>query len=243
VPSSGYATLSERHLPDEFNDSIDKALSGTAMSHRSETTETNGKPTGVPPLFLLGGFLVAATAGSAYFVMPDESQTTTVSSTLSIPLGGSPFKGRTEPRETPRGRSTETGTPSEVVTEPVEQVDPETVRLNKLIVGKWQQEFYGKRTLAVKPDGTATMTILPSGVFAFGFGPRIDLTMFWSVKDGHLDYGVNGGTPADKVKLAASTWGDHWVEKIIELTETRLDLLSVDGSSHSVWERVPSEID
>ena len=211
------------------------------MSDNSETTETNGKPAGVPPLFLLGGFLVAATAGSAYFVMPGGPQTTTVSSTLSIPIGAPPVKASTEPAgagELTPGSSNETGTLSEVLSEPV---DPESARLSKLIIGDWRQDYYGERTLSVKVDGTATMTILPSGVFAFGFGPKIDLTMFWSVKDGHLDYGVNGGSPADKVKLAASTWGDHWVEKIIELTETKLDLLSVDGSSHSIWERVTSE--
>ena len=187
------------------------------MSDSSETTETDGKSQGVPPLFLLGGFLVAATAGSAYFVMPDGPQATTISSTLSIPIGAPP---------------------SVVATPSVEQVDPETSRLSKLVVGEWRQNFYGERTLSVKDDGTASMTILPSGVFAFGFGPKIDLTMFWSVKDGHLDYGVNGGSPEDKVKLAAKTWGDHWVEKIISLDENKLDLLSVDGSSHSIWERI-----
>jgi hypothetical protein len=206
------------------------------MSDVSETTETTGKPKGVPPLFLLGGFLVVATAGSAYFVMPVGPQTMTVSSTLSIPIGAPAEAGDS----TPDG-SAETATPSE--SEPVEQVDPETARLNKLIVGDWQQDYYGERTLSVKADGTATMTILPSGVFAFGFGPKIDLTMFWSVKDGHLDYGVNGGSPDDKVKLAAKTWGDHWVEKIITLDENKLDLLSVDGSSHSIWERVSRRFD
>lgn len=214
------------------------------MSDSSETTGANGKSAGVPPLFLLGGFLVAATAGSAYFVMPDGTQTTTVTSTLSIPIGAPTTKNRTAPTEpsesTPDGAS-ETETPSEVVAEPVERVDPETLRLSKLIIGNWKQDFYGERTLTVKADGTASMTILPSGIFALGFGPKIDLTMFWSVKDGHLDYGVNGGTPDDKVKLAASTWGDHWVEKIVTLDENRLDLLSEDGSSHSIWERVSNE--
>ena len=216
------------------------------MSDSSETTGANGNSAGVPPLFLLGGFLIATTAGSAYFVMPDGAQTTTVTSTLSIPIGAPPAKNRTalvEPGGSTPGSSTEAGTAAEVVSEPVGQVDPETLRLNKLIVGSWKQDFYGERTLTVKADGTASMTILPSGVFALGFGPKIDLTMFWSVKDGHLDYGVNGGTPADKVKLAASTWGDHWVEKIIELNDTKLDLLSVDGSSHSIWERVTSDGD
>lgn len=209
------------------------------MSDDFDRSQSDEGTKRVPPLFLLGGFLIAGTAGSAFFVLPNETSSTTVSATITIPGGGSVVgqpanSGKSLPNE-----------PDEVVEPeeaPAESVDPETARLSQLIVGNWQQEFYGKRTLTVKADGTATMTILPSGVFALGFGPKIDLTMFWSVKDGHLDYGVNGGTPDDKVKLAAKTWGDHWVEKIIELNETKLDLLSVDGSSHSIWERVPSEV-
>jgi hypothetical protein len=193
---------------------------------------------GVSPIFLVGGLLVAATAGSAFFVLPDETPTTTVSSTITIPVGDSAVGQAANSGEKIPDEPTEIVEPEEA---PVEPVDPETARPSKLIVGSWRQDYYGERTLTVKADGTATMTILPSGVFAFGFGPKIDLTMFWSVKDGHLDYGVNGGTPDDKVKLAAKTWGDHWVEKIISLDESKLDLLSVDGSSHSIWERVPSD--
>jgi len=213
------------------------------MSDVSETTRSDEKNTGTPPLFLLGGFILAATAGSAYFVMPDDSQQTTISSTLVIPIGQDRDGPTTETKETTTQTPVEPGVGPEDTDPSPEQIAPETARLSNLIVGSWKQNFYGERTLTVKSDGTASMTILPSGVFTLGFGPKIDLTMFWAVKDGHLDYGVSGGTPADKVKLAASTWGDHWVEKIIELTDTKLDLLSVDGSSHSIWERVPSEVD
>jgi len=213
------------------------------MSDVSETTRSDEKNTGKPPLYLLGGFILVATAGSAYFVMPDDSQQTTISSTLVIPIGPDQDGPTTETKETTIQTPVETAVGPEDTDPSPEQIAPETARLSNLIVGSWKQNFYGERTLTVKSDGTASMTILPSGVFALGFGPKIDLTMFWAVKDGHLDYGVSGGTPADKVKLAASTWGDHWVEKIIELTDTKLDLLSVDGSSHSIWERVPSEVD
>jgi len=213
------------------------------MSDISETTRSDEKKTGTPPLFLLGGFILAATACSAYFVMPDNSQQTTISSTLLIPTGPDQDGPTTETKEAITQTPVEPATGPEDAGPPAEQIAPETARLSNLIVGSWKQNFYGERTLTVKSDGTASMTILPSGVFALGFGPKIDLTMFWSVKDGHLDYRVSGGTPADKVKLAASTWGDHWVEKIIELTDTKLDLLSVDGSSHSIWERVPTEVD
>ena len=213
------------------------------MSDVSESIESDEKSTGTPPLFLLGGFILAATAGSAYFVMPGESEQTTISSTLVIPIGPDQSSPTTQTKGTTTQAPTEPVVDPAITDPPPERIDPETSRLSKLIVGSWKQDFYGERTLTVKADGKATMTILPSGVFAIGFGSKIDLTMFWSVKAGHLDYGVSGGTPADKVKLAASTWGDHWVEKIIELTETELDLLSVDGSSHSIWERVPDEVE
>lgn len=209
------------------------------MSDEFETPQPDENTKRVPPLFLLGGFLVAGTAGSAFFVLPDETPTTTVSSTITIPGGESVVSQPANPdKESSSESLVEIVEPDET---PAEPVDSETARLSELIVGNWQQEFYGKRTLTVKADGTATMTILPSGVFALGFGPKIDLTMFWSVKDGHLDYGVSGGVPEDKVKLAAKTWGDHWVEQIVTLDENKLDLLSEDGSSHSIWERVPRE--
>lgn len=206
----------------------------------SPTSPTSERTMRVPPLFLLGGFLIAGTAGSAFFVLPDESPTTTISSMVTISADGTSVGQPDVSGETGSAESVE-NTDSRNI--PDEQIDPETARLSELIVGDWQQDFYGERTLSVKADGTATMTILPSGVFAFGFGPKIDLTMFWSVKDGHLDYGISGGTPEDKVKLAAKSWGDHWVEKIITLDENKLDLLSVDGSSHSIWQRASPRFD
>ena len=203
------------------------------MSDGSETTQPGPKPTGMPPVFLLGGFLIAATAGSAIFVGPVEPPASIPSPTVSNPADAASGSQTSDP-----GTPVESTIPTQLTIEPVESSDPESAKFSQLIVGEWRQDYYGTRTLSVKADGTATMTIVPSPVFAIGFGPKIDLTMFWSVKDGHLDYGVSGGTPTDKVKLAAKTWGDHWVEKIIELNETKLDLLSVDGSSHSIWERV-----
>ena len=110
-------------------------------------------------------------------------------------------------------------------------------RLQELILGTWQQSYYGKRLLTVLPDGKATMVIRPDSVWAFAFGQQIDLDMFWKIEDGRIDYGYKSGTPKDKVKLAAKTWGDHWDEKILELTDTRLVLLGEDGVTRSEWDR------
>jgi hypothetical protein len=221
------------------------------MSDGSETSQLNEKQSRKPPVIVVGGFLIVATAGSAFFVMPSEQPTaTTVSATLVITTDGSLTGKAGAPAETPSKAPADTSAdrtekaipveagPAEATSVAGAQQDPETARLATLIIGDWRQDYYGERTLSIKADGTATMKILPSSFYTFVFGPKIDLTMFWSVKDGHLDYGINGGAPADKVKMAAKTWGDHWIEKIIELDEKKLDLLSVDGSTHSIWERV-----
>jgi hypothetical protein len=203
------------------------------MNDDSESTRPDEKQSGMPPVFLVAGFLILATAGSALVILPAGQQPVIVSSSMVMPVGASLPLAHVEVAA--EGGTGQVATPDEshVALNPAEE------RLKRLIVGTWRQNYFGERTLSVTADGAAAMAIVPDSVWAFAFGPRIDLAMFWSIKDGHLDYGVNGGTPADKVKMASTTWGDHWVEKIILLDETKLDLLSVDGVTHSIWERLP----
>jgi hypothetical protein len=114
-------------------------------------------------------------------------------------------------------------------------------RLRQLILGSWQQSYYGTRLLTVLPDGKARMVIRPDSVWAFAFGQQIDLDMFWTIRNGRIDYGYKGGTPADKVTLAAKTWGDRWDEQILELTDSRLVLLCEDGKTRSEWNRASTD--
>ena len=96
------------------------------MSDVSETTRSDEKNTGTPPLFLLGGFILAATAGSAYFVMPDDSQQTTISSTLVIPIGPDRDGPTTETKETTTQTPVEPGVGPEDTDPSPEQIAPET---------------------------------------------------------------------------------------------------------------------
>jgi hypothetical protein len=114
-------------------------------------------------------------------------------------------------------------------------------RLRKLILGSWQQSYYGTRVLTVLPDGKAKMVIRPDSVWAFAFGQQIDLDMFWAIENGRIDYGYTGGTPKEKVELAAKTWGDRWDEQILELTDSRLVLLCEDGKTRSEWDRASTD--
>jgi len=118
------------------------------------------------------------------------------------------------------------------------ELSPEDAERSRLIVGVWEQERFGKRQMTVKPDGTATMIMRPSGVWATMFGERINLEMYWSIRDGHIDYGVSGGTPAQQTETARKMWGDHWVEKIEKLTPDEMVLLDQSTSLPSGWKRV-----
>lgn len=201
----------------------------------------------LPPALILLAVLGTGSAGSAlFFESSDESDQPFTTAGLMPAAVGNPDSVPT-PDETARNKDEaliETSDPVAVVAEQVKQSPEDLVanRRSSLIVGSWTQEKFGTRTLIVHEDGTAEMAIVPNGAWSLVFGTRIDLTMFWSVKDGKLDYGVSGGTPEDKVRMAAKTWGDHWVEEIVELSEEKLDLLAEDGKSHSIWTRVtPSD--
>jgi hypothetical protein len=122
------------------------------------------------------------------------------------------------------------------------ELSPEDAERARLIVGVWEQERFGKRQMTVKSDGTATMIMRPSGVWSTMFGERIDLEMYWSIRNGHIDYGVSGGTPAQQTETARKMWGDHWVEKIEKLSSDEMVLLDQSTSAPSGWKRVVEKV-
>lgn len=134
--------------------------------------------------------------------------------------------------------TTDTTAPAADV-EPQKELSPEDAERARLIVGVWEQERYGTRRMTVNEDGTASMVLRPAGLWATMFGNRIDLDMYWKVRDGHIDYGVSGGSPKKQMEAARSMWGDHWVEKIEALSDGELVLLDQSTSAPSKWTRIP----
>ena len=110
-----------------------------------------------------------------------------------------------------------------------------------LLVGKWCRYFFGQRTLTIRRDGSATMNIEPDGLWAVAFGDSIKIDIEWRTENGCIIYAVTGGTPADKVKAAKKLWGDHWNEKILELSPSKLLLLGEDGETTYEWKRLDSD--
>jgi hypothetical protein len=105
------------------------------------------------------------------------------------------------------------------------------------LVGVWQDDYRGKRTMTLREDGTGTMVVELTGLQALLSAPRLRFDMTWSVQEGRLQKHTHGGDPASKVQLILKTMGDRVDEPILELTEQRLLLLDRDGATRYDWRR------
>ncbi|MDP6634479.1 MAG: hypothetical protein QGG42_06255 [Phycisphaerae bacterium] len=120
--------------------------------------------------------------------------------------------------------------------------DNEDARMRKLVLGTWADEYQGKRTMTLRPDGTGTMLVELDGLKAFMFASRLRFDMVWSLENGRLKKRTVGGEPAGKVGLILATMGDRVDEPILELTDKRLLLLDANGKTKYDWRRVDGAV-
>lgn len=107
----------------------------------------------------------------------------------------------------------------------------------KLVLGTWQDNYEGKRTLTLREDGTGTMIVELSGLKAKLVAPRLQFDMEWSITNGRLKKHSLGGKPATQVSMILKTMGDTVDEPILELSKDRLLLLDGDGKTKYDWRR------
>jgi hypothetical protein len=109
-----------------------------------------------------------------------------------------------------------------------------------LVVGTWEDDFEGKRTMTLKEDGTGTMVVELSGIKALLSAPRLRFDMTWAVENGRLQKQTVGGEPTNTVQMILKTMGDRVDEPILELTQDRLLLLDKDGKTKYDWRKKAS---
>jgi len=107
-----------------------------------------------------------------------------------------------------------------------------------MVVGTWQDEYQGKRTMTLREDGTGTMLVELSGWRAVLSAPRLRFDMVWSVEGAHLKKRTVGGEPETQVQMILKMMGDRVDEPVLELTADRLLLLDRDGKTKYDWRRV-----
>lgn len=110
--------------------------------------------------------------------------------------------------------------------------------MQKLVVGVWADDYQGKRTLTVRPDGTATMLVEFDGWKARMFTPRLRIETTWTIDEGRFNRQTVGGEPADKVEFVKRRVGDRASDKIVKVTADRMVLIDQDGETRYNWRRV-----
>ncbi|MBC8871725.1 MAG: hypothetical protein H8E44_20040 [Planctomycetes bacterium] len=128
--------------------------------------------------------------------------------------------------------------PKAVASKDAEKTSEEDKRYSRLVVGTWEDDYQGKRTMTLKKDGTGTMIVELSGVKAALFASRLTFNMKWSVEKGRLKKRTIGGTPTARVQMILKMMGDRVDEPILELTDKRLLLLDKNGKTKYDWRRV-----
>jgi len=116
--------------------------------------------------------------------------------------------------------------------------DPRDEQFRRLVVGTWEDDYQGKRTMTLKDDGTGTMAVELDGLKAKLFAPRLRFEMVWAVDQGRLKKQTLKGEPPVTVQMILKAMGDRVDERILELTQDRLLLLDKDGKTKYDWRRV-----
>ncbi|MHB8867130.1 MAG: hypothetical protein ACYC6N_32610 [Pirellulaceae bacterium] len=111
----------------------------------------------------------------------------------------------------------------------------------ELVVGTWEDDYQGKRTMTLNEDGTGTMIVELSGMQAALFAARLQFDMLWSLEEGRLKKHTVGGQPEARVNMILKMMGDRVDEPILELTQDRLLLLDKDGETRYDWRRVTND--
>jgi hypothetical protein len=118
------------------------------------------------------------------------------------------------------------------------QIAKRDAEYRKLIVGTWGDNYQGRRTMTLRPDGTGLMVVELSGLKARLYASRLDFDMKWAIENGRLKKQTIGGRPSGKVNLILKMMGDRVDEPILELTKERLLLLDANGKTKYDWGRL-----
>jgi hypothetical protein len=135
----------------------------------------------------------------------------------------------------PGSNSTSEAEPAKPGSNPKPETEEQKTR--RMLLGVWQDEYKGKRTMKLNEDGTGTMDVQLSGWQATLFASKLHFDMKWSRDGKTLTKRTVRGEPADKVNLILNTMGDTAKDTILELTEDRLLLLDKDGKTKYDWKR------
>lgn len=186
---------------------------------------------------LLVGVLVVAAGAATYVVTRPAQPPARDAAATPTPVETPPVE-RQQPEPSPQQAESsvqpaESPPQESAASKPLSQDE----RYRQLVVGTWEDDYEGKRTMTLQSDGTGIMIVELSGMKAKLFAARLEFDMVWSLEDGRLKKRTTGGRPESRVNLILKMMGDQVDEPILELSEERLLLLDKDGKTQYDWRR------
>ncbi len=106
------------------------------------------------------------------------------------------------------------------------------------MLGTWEDDYKGHRTLTLDADGTGTMVVELDGLAATLFAKKLTFQEEWSVADGNVTMKAIGGEPVGKVKLVLRLHGDSSTQRIVAVTSERMILIEEASETRFEWRRV-----
>ena len=111
-----------------------------------------------------------------------------------------------------------------------------TNSLRERLVGTWQDNYMAKRTLTLRPDGTATMRCELQGLHTL-FARELLFEHAWTLTGDRLELHIVGGEPRSKIDFVAKLKGERMRQTILELTSDRLRVYDETEATEFHWRR------
>ncbi|HUQ71962.1 MAG TPA: lipocalin family protein [Planctomycetaceae bacterium] len=109
------------------------------------------------------------------------------------------------------------------------------------VIGIWEDDFFGKRRMTFRDDGTATMVIELDAIGQLLYGPRLTFFIEWEQTDNRLTMKKTGGEPRDATASVSKLFGETSEQTIESLTDDEMRLRSSDSGKLYVHRRVTSD--
>ena len=129
---------------------------------------------------------------------------------------------------------------SQRLPEPEESSETDTLRAK--LVGTWQDNYRAKRTLTLRPDGTATMHCELLGLHTL-FARELWFEHVWTLDGDRLELRVVGGEPKAKIDFVVKLKGGRMSQTILEVTSDRLRVYDETEATEFHWRRSSSSIE
>lgn len=167
---------------------------------------------------------------------------TSISSTASEPIVEPEPVTKTESVPQPESTPSTLFQPATTTTPDERVLQPKLTEVDRSqLLGRWQDQFYGKRILTLKDDGTARMELELDFAGRLLYGKRLEFDLKWSVDGARVVIDILDGKPAKQAKSLMNTWGCRY-EYLLDCVENhQVEMRAWDGSSNHVLRRLADD--